>query len=103
MIGGLSLKETDEYSDKFMTEVYRLKKGFTIMFDWREATAMEPAAAAKLEPNVAKAVAHGMRKYAWVLNSIVLKGQMKRSYDAISQVETGSFDNVEEAIKFLSE
>jgi hypothetical protein len=86
-----------------MAELYRLKKGFTVMFDMREAAAMEPAAAAKLEPNVAKGVAHGMKKYAWVLNSAVLKGQMKRSYDANAGIETGTFDNVEEAVKFLNE
>lgn len=101
--GAMTLEEVDAYSEAFMKEIYTLKKGFTILFDWREAGALDPAAAAKLEPNVGKCIAHGMKKYAWVLSSIIVKGQMKRSYDNKSGVESASFNNVEEAVKFLNE
>lgn len=95
--GCVTVADVDEYLINFNRAFDKLKSGMTVMFDLREALPMEPDAAAAIECNKHRCIDKGMGKFAWVLNSAILNGQMIRGHARTA------FGTIEEAIKFLSE
>lgn len=102
IVGSLNADDVEEYLRKFNREFDKLKSGMTVLFDLREAKANAPEAASKMESNKQRAIDKGLNKAAIILDSVILKGQCKRSYNKDKDVEDAFFDNMEDAIEYLN-